>query len=60
MYPCLEIQVNCFCARIFHESEGRMKYPFTKTMNLISKQGYHHELVLVFMPCYFCFDDINV
>ncbi len=40
VYPCLEIQVNCLCVGIFHESEGPMKYPFTKTMNLISKQGY--------------------
>ncbi len=30
VYPCLEIQVNCFCVGIFHESEGQMKYPFTK------------------------------
>ncbi len=22
MYPCLEIQVNCFCVGIFHECEG--------------------------------------
>ncbi len=34
MYPCLEIQVNCFCVGIFHESE------VTKTMNLIARQGY--------------------
>ncbi len=40
MYPCLEIHVNCFCVGIFHESEGRMKYPYTKTMNLISRQRY--------------------
>ncbi len=40
MYPCLEMQVNCFCVRIFHESEGRMKYLYTKTMNLIFRQGY--------------------
>ncbi len=37
VYSCLEIQVNCFCVGIFHESE---------------------ELVLVFMPYYFCFDYI--
>ncbi len=36
----MEIQVNCFCVRTFHESEGWMKYPYTKTLNLISRQGY--------------------
>ncbi len=40
VYPCLEMQVNCFCVWIFHEYFGLMKYPYTKTMNLISKQGY--------------------
>ncbi len=60
VYPCLEIQVNCFCVGIFHESEGRMKYPFTKNNEPDLQTRIHHELVLVFMPSYFCFDDINV
>ncbi len=40
MYPCLEIQANCFCVGIYHESKARMKYPYTQTMKLISRQGY--------------------
>ncbi len=46
------------CVGIFHESEGRMKYPYTKTMKLDLQTRKHHELVLVFMPYYFCFDYI--
>ncbi len=34
------------CVGIFHESEGQMKYLFTKTMNLISKQGYITNWIL--------------
>ncbi len=60
VYSCLEMQVNCFCVGIFYESEGRMKYPYTKTINLHLQARIHHELVLVFMPYYFCFDYINV
>ncbi len=41
--------MNCFCVGIFNESEE----PDLQTR-------IHHELVLVFMSCYFCFDDINV
>ncbi len=40
VYPCLEIQVNCFCVGTFHEFGARMKYRYTKTTNLISRQGY--------------------
>ncbi len=58
VYPCLEIQVNCFWVGIFHESFGLMKYPYTKTMNLHLQTRIHHELVLGFMPYYFCFDYI--
>ncbi len=50
--------MNCFCVGIFHEYEGRMKYPYTQTMNLDLQTRIHHELVLVFMPYYFCFDYI--
>ncbi len=35
--------MNCFCIGIVHES--------SETMNMISTND-HHELVLVFMPCY--------
>ncbi len=38
VFHCVEIQVNCFCVRIFHEFERW--YPFTKSMNLISRQEY--------------------
>ncbi len=55
VYPCQEIQGNYFCVGIFYESEGWMKYPYTKHWT-----WSHHELILVFMQYYFCFDDINV
>ncbi len=32
--------MNCFCVGIFHESEARMKYTNTQSMNLISRQDY--------------------
>ncbi len=31
-------------------------YAYTKTINLYLQTRIHHELVLVFMPYYFCFD----
>ncbi len=59
VYPCLKIQVNCFCVGIFQESEWRIKYPFTKTIHPISRQGYimNSFLFLSYAPF---FDDINV
>ncbi len=47
MYPCLEMQVYCFCVGIFHSSFGLMKYPYTKTIHLHLQTTIHHSLVLV-------------
>ncbi len=58
--PCLEILLNCCCIGIFHESEWWMKYPFTKIMNLISRQGYITNWFLFLCRTAFVLNDINV
>ncbi len=49
IYPCLEMQVYCFCVEIFHSSFGLMKYPYTKTIHLHLQTRIHHSLVLVIL-----------
>ncbi len=53
-YHCLDMQVNCFCVGIFHEIS------LHKNNESDLQTRIHDKLVLVFMPYYFCFDDINV
>ncbi len=61
VYPCLEIQLNCFCIGIFHESAPRMsEICLNKNNEPDFQTRIHHKLVIVFMLYYFCFDDINV
>ncbi len=38
--------MNYICVGIFHKTKGRMKYPFKKAMNPISRQAYIMNLFL--------------
>ncbi len=54
VYACLEIQVSCFCIGI-----RLNEISLHKNIESDLQTRIHHDLVLVFMPYYFCFD-INI